>query len=57
MNNSVLTLNVAANYSGKWDITQGVKNILKDIQKGILNIKKFKKKHFLNIYVRENYHQ
>lgn len=36
-NNSGLTLNIAANYGGRWDIVQGVKKLAIQVQKGILN--------------------
>lgn len=36
-NNNGLTLNIAANYGGRWDITQGVKQLAIKVQKGILN--------------------
>lgn len=35
-NNSGLVLNIAANYGGRWDITQGVKQLAIQVQKGIL---------------------
>lgn len=34
--NSRMTLNLALNYSGKWDITQASRNISQDILKGII---------------------
>ena len=39
-NNSGLSLNVAANYSGRWDITQALQSIADDIVAGNLNNKK-----------------
>lgn len=36
-NNSGLTLNIAANYGGRWDIIQGVKQLAIKVQKGKLN--------------------
>ena len=38
-NNSGLSLNVAANYSGRWDITQALQSIADDIVAGNLNNK------------------
>ncbi len=35
--NSRMTLNLALNYSGKWDITQANRRIATDVNKGILN--------------------
>ncbi|MGL9769172.1 MAG: (2E,6E)-farnesyl-diphosphate-specific ditrans,polycis-undecaprenyl-diphosphate synthase [Sodalis sp. (in: enterobacteria)] len=35
-NNNGLTLNIAANYSGRWDIIHGVKQLFAQVQKGIL---------------------
>lgn len=35
-NNSGLILNIAANYGGRWDITQVVKKIVKKVEKGQL---------------------
>lgn len=34
--NTGLTINIAANYGGRWDITQAVKNIAQQVQKGEL---------------------
>ncbi|PVZ85361.1 (2E,6E)-farnesyl- diphosphate-specific ditrans,polycis-undecaprenyl-diphosphate synthase [Serratia sp. S1B] len=36
-NNSGLTLNVAANYGGRWDIIQGVKALAEQVQQGSLH--------------------
>lgn len=46
-NNTRMTLILALSYSGRWEITEAVKNIAKDIQKGILlpediTVEKFK---------------
>jgi undecaprenyl diphosphate synthase len=35
-NNDGLTLNIAANYGGRWDIIQGVKQLAEKVQEGIL---------------------
>lgn len=35
-NNEGLTLNIAANYGGRWDIIQGVKEVATQVQEGIL---------------------
>ncbi|WHL25292.1 MAG: polyprenyl diphosphate synthase [Candidatus Blochmannia vicinus] len=35
-NNSGLKLNIAANYGGRWDIIQGVKQLATQVQQGIL---------------------
>lgn len=35
-NNDGLTLNVAANYGGRWDIIQGVKGLAERVQRGLL---------------------
>lgn len=35
-NNSGLTLNIAANYGGRWDIIEGVKKLAKQVQEGLL---------------------
>lgn len=35
--NNGLTLNIAANYGGRWDIVQGVKQLAIKVQKGVLN--------------------
>ncbi|WP_423775049.1 polyprenyl diphosphate synthase [Candidatus Blochmannia ocreatus (nom. nud.)] len=35
--NNGLTLNIAANYGGRWDIIQGVKQLATQVQKGMLN--------------------
>lgn len=37
-NNTGLTLNLALSYSGRWDITQAVKSLARDIQQGNLNL-------------------
>jgi len=34
--NSGLTLNIAANYGGRWDIIQGVKKLAEQVQEGLL---------------------
>ncbi len=34
--NDGLTLNIAANYGGRWDIIQGVKKLAKQVQEGLL---------------------
>lgn len=34
-NNDGMVLNVAANYGGKWDITQAVKSVAQDIEQGL----------------------
>ncbi|MBA2815636.1 (2E,6E)-farnesyl-diphosphate-specific ditrans,polycis-undecaprenyl-diphosphate synthase [Candidatus Pantoea persica] len=34
--NSGLTLNIAANYGGRWDIIQGVKKLVEQVQEGLL---------------------
>ncbi|QTM69458.1 di-trans,poly-cis-decaprenylcistransferase [Buchnera aphidicola (Hormaphis cornu)] len=36
-NNSGLTLNIAANYGGRWDIIEAIKKIIKKVQLGTLN--------------------
>ncbi|UPT14909.1 polyprenyl diphosphate synthase [Buchnera aphidicola] len=46
LNNNGLILNIAANYGGKWDIVEGVKKILSDVQKGILCISQIKEEIF-----------
>lgn len=35
--NNGLTLNVAANYGGRWDIIQGTRKLAKQVQKGLLH--------------------
>jgi undecaprenyl diphosphate synthase len=35
-NNDGLTLNIAANYGGRWDIVQGVKALAEQVQQGVL---------------------
>jgi undecaprenyl diphosphate synthase len=35
-NNSGLTLNIAANYGGRWDIIEGVKKLAEQVQEGLL---------------------
>ncbi|MDS6630906.1 (2E,6E)-farnesyl-diphosphate-specific ditrans,polycis-undecaprenyl-diphosphate synthase [Klebsiella michiganensis] len=35
-NNTGLTLNIAANYGGRWDIVQGVRHLTKQVQDGVL---------------------
>ena len=35
-NNSGLTLNIAANYGGRWDIIEGVKKLAERVQEGLL---------------------
>lgn len=35
--NNGLTLNIAANYGGRWDIVQGVKQLAMQVQKGVLH--------------------
>ncbi|MXG37236.1 di-trans,poly-cis-decaprenylcistransferase, partial [Escherichia coli] len=35
-NNTGLTLNIAANYGGRWDIIQGVRNLAEQVQNGLL---------------------
>ncbi|VEC87425.1 undecaprenyl pyrophosphate synthase [Raoultella ornithinolytica] len=34
-NNTGLTLNIAANYGGRWDIIQGVRNLAEQVQNGV----------------------
>lgn len=46
LNNTGLILNIAANYSGRWDITQGVKKVIKAVQKGFLNIEQIQEQNF-----------
>ncbi len=36
-NNTALTLNVAANYGGKWDIVDASKKLAEQVQQGLLN--------------------
>jgi undecaprenyl diphosphate synthase len=36
--NDGLTLNIAANYGGRWDIIQGVKKLLTQVQDGVLQV-------------------
>ena len=35
-NNTGLTLNIAANYGGRWDIIQGVRHLAEQVQEGLL---------------------
>ncbi|VDZ84714.1 Undecaprenyl pyrophosphate synthase [Kluyvera intermedia] len=35
-NNTGLTLNIAANYGGRWDIIQGVQRLAEQVQEGVL---------------------
>ncbi|VTM18213.1 Undecaprenyl pyrophosphate synthase [Raoultella terrigena] len=35
-NNTGLTLNIAANYGGRWDIIQGVRNLAEQVKNGLL---------------------
>jgi len=35
-NNTGLTLNIAANYGGRWDIVQGARQLAEQVQKGLL---------------------
>ncbi|QCI18786.1 polyprenyl diphosphate synthase [Buchnera aphidicola] len=44
--NSGLTLNIAANYGGKWDIVQGVKKIIADVRNGYLDINQIEEETF-----------
>ncbi len=37
-NNQGLVLNIAANYGGKWDITQAVKKLAADVESGVLEV-------------------
>lgn len=37
-NNQGLVLNIAANYGGKWDITQAVKKLASDVESGVLEV-------------------
>jgi undecaprenyl diphosphate synthase len=46
LNNTGLILNIAANYSGKWDIIQGMKKVIKAVQKGFLNIDQIQEQNF-----------
>ncbi|AYN24817.1 polyprenyl diphosphate synthase [Buchnera aphidicola] len=46
LNNTGLILNIAANYSGRWDITQGVKKIVKAVQKELLDINQIEEQNF-----------
>ncbi|CAL4321743.1 polyprenyl diphosphate synthase [Buchnera aphidicola] len=46
LKNSGLILNIAANYSGRWDIIQATKRIIQAVQKGILDIKKIQEQNF-----------
>lgn len=46
LNNSGLILNIAANYGGKWDIVEGVKKIITDVQNGYLDKDEIKEEVF-----------
>ncbi|ALD15194.1 UDP pyrophosphate synthase [Buchnera aphidicola (Aphis glycines)] len=46
LKNNGLVLNIAANYGGKWDIVEGVKKIVSDVQKGCLSIEQIKEEIF-----------
>ncbi|MCX2958250.1 MAG: polyprenyl diphosphate synthase, partial [Buchnera aphidicola] len=46
INNNGLILNIAANYSGKWDIIEGVKKIFNQVQQGLLTVDQIKEKNF-----------
>lgn len=46
LKNSGLILNIAANYSGRWDIIQATKHIIQEVFKGNLDIKKIQEKKF-----------
>ncbi|PWU32203.1 polyprenyl diphosphate synthase, partial [Enterobacter hormaechei] len=35
-NNTGLTLNIAANYGGRWDMIQGVRHLAEQVQEGLL---------------------
>ena len=35
-NNTGLTLNIAANYGGRWDIIRGVRHLAEQVQEGLL---------------------
>lgn len=37
-NNTSLTLNIAANYGGRWDITEAARQLAKSVQEGKLNV-------------------
>ncbi|AAM67789.1 polyprenyl diphosphate synthase [Buchnera aphidicola] len=45
-NNTGLILNIAANYSGRWDIIRGIKKIIKDVQKDVLDIDQIQERNF-----------
>ncbi|QJC32893.1 polyprenyl diphosphate synthase [Enterobacteriaceae endosymbiont of Donacia semicuprea] len=48
--NNKLLLNIAANYGGRWDITNSVKKIFLNINKGLLNIKDINE-NIINNYI------
>ncbi|QJC33303.1 polyprenyl diphosphate synthase [Enterobacteriaceae endosymbiont of Donacia clavipes] len=49
-NNNKLLLNIAANYGGRWDITNSIKKIFLNINKGLLNIKDINE-NIINNYI------
>ena len=42
INNNGLILNIAANYGGRWDIIEGIKKIIEQVEVGVLNPDKIK---------------
>ena len=44
-NNTGLTINIAANYGGRWDITQSVKQLAERVKQGSLNIEDITEQH------------
>jgi len=46
--NTVLTLNIAANYGGRWDITQAARSVAQQIENGELSAAELTEQHLTN---------
>lgn len=53
-NNTGLTLNIAANYGGQWDIVQATQKLAEQVQQGALSASEITPEHFQTMLATEN---
>lgn len=53
-NNTGLTLNIAANYGGQWDIVQATQKLAEQVQQGQLSASEITPEHFQTMLATEN---
>lgn len=53
-NNTGLTLNIAANYGGQWDIVQATQKLVEQVQQGQLSASEITPEHFQTMLATEN---